>query len=59
VLSLNRSVLARLPGEKALEVIPGATHLFSEPGALDAVVAKAEAWFRRHLVIVRPGAAEG
>src|SRR5438876_1500208 len=35
VLDLNRRALARLPGEKRLEVIPGATHLFEEPGAIE------------------------
>jgi putative phosphoribosyl transferase len=49
VLVLNRSALARLICPKELKVIPGASHLFSESGALDAVVAEASAWFTRHL----------
>lgn len=49
VLELNRRALARLGCEKALEVVPGATHLFQEPGALDRAAALAVAWFRRHL----------
>lgn len=49
VLALNRQALARLGGPKALEVVPGATHLFSEPGAMEAVIACAGAWFGRHL----------
>jgi pimeloyl-ACP methyl ester carboxylesterase len=50
VLTLNEQALARLPVEKSLKVIPGATHLFEEPGALDQVVEEATTWFRRHLV---------
>jgi putative phosphoribosyl transferase len=49
VLELNRQSLERLGGEKALEVVPGATHLFEEPGALDQVAELARAWFGRHL----------
>lgn len=53
VLRLNEIAYARLPEPKSLKVVPGATHLFSEPGALDAVVAAALVWFRRHLVDAR------
>ncbi|HSK15039.1 MAG TPA: alpha/beta hydrolase [Gaiellaceae bacterium] len=49
VLGLNREALARLPGEAALEVVPGATHLFEERGALEQVAALACDWFVRHL----------
>ncbi len=49
VLAINRAALDRLPGVKSLEVIPGATHLFEEPGALDAVAHHAAAWFARYL----------
>lgn len=49
VLALNEEALARLPGEKSLKVIAGATHLFEEPGTLDQVVEEATAWFRRCL----------
>lgn len=49
VLSLNRQALARLSCEKDLVVVPGATHLFEEPGTLDQVVDHAKAWFRHHL----------
>jgi putative phosphoribosyl transferase len=47
VLALNRSAMAQLPrqGEHRLEIIPGATHLFEEPGALDRVAALARDWF--------------
>lgn len=46
VLGLNRQALARLRCPKALEVVPGATHLFEETGALDRVAALAAGWFR-------------
>lgn len=53
VLALNRAALRPLDGHAALEVIPGATHLFPEPGALEAVAHAASGWFERYL----PGAA--
>ncbi|HEU4383444.1 MAG TPA: phosphoribosyltransferase family protein [Anaeromyxobacteraceae bacterium] len=46
---LNRRALERLPGEKKLVVVPGATHLFEEPGALEAVAELAAGWFERWL----------
>ncbi len=49
VIELNRKALARLRCEKELVIIPGATHLFEEPGALDEVARLARAWFERHL----------
>jgi putative phosphoribosyl transferase len=49
VLALNRSALARLGAHGELTVVPGATHLFEEPGALDAVAGLARDWFLRHL----------
>jgi dienelactone hydrolase len=49
VLHLNEEALAQLHCEKRLEIIPGATHLFEEPGALDTVARLARAWFSRHL----------
>ena len=49
VLDLNRAALAELPGEKQLVVVPGATHLFEEPGALERVVELAGNWFASHL----------
>jgi putative phosphoribosyl transferase len=48
VLDLNRQAQARLTCENRLEVIPGATHLFEEPGALDQVADLAGDWFTRH-----------
>ncbi len=49
VLNLNRMALARLGGEKKLEIIPGATHLFEEPGALEQVAQLARQWFGQYL----------
>ncbi|MDQ3991483.1 MAG: hypothetical protein M3245_04125, partial [Actinomycetota bacterium] len=49
VLDLNRQAALRLRAPSALEVVPGATHLFEEPGALEAVAALAGDWFERHL----------
>jgi putative phosphoribosyl transferase len=48
VLDLNRRALERIPAEKHLEVVAGATHLFEEPGALERVAALASDWFTRH-----------
>ncbi|KVD00249.1 dienelactone hydrolase family protein [Burkholderia ubonensis] len=49
VLHLNRLAAARLTCETVIEIVPGATHLFEEPGALDAVARLAAAWFARWL----------
>jgi putative phosphoribosyl transferase len=49
VIGLNEQALAQLSGPKALEIIAGATHLFPEPGALEAVIAHATRWFERYL----------
>jgi len=49
VLELNRAAYHRLRCERRLEVVPGATHLFEEPGTLATVVALARAWFLDHL----------
>jgi putative phosphoribosyl transferase len=49
VLELNREAQGRLGSENELAVVPGATHLFEEPGALDRVARLATAWFTRHL----------
>lgn len=48
VIELNESAFARLKQPKALEIVPGATHLFEEPGALDAVVDHAARWFLKY-----------
>jgi len=49
VIELNELALARLKGEKAIEIAPGATHLFSEPGAMEIVIEHAARWPDRHL----------
>jgi dienelactone hydrolase len=49
VVALNHSAYRRLRCERHLEVIPGATHLFEEPGTLESVVALARDWFLHHL----------
>lgn len=49
VLQLNRESLYFLSCEKLLEVVPGATHLFEEPGTLEHVALAAARWFVRHL----------
>ena len=50
VVDLNRQAFKKLPGPKELTIVPGATHLFPEPGALDEVARLATAWFVRHLI---------
>ncbi|HLI03592.1 MAG TPA: dienelactone hydrolase family protein [Terracidiphilus sp.] len=49
VINVNRRALARLGGEKRLEIIAGATHLFEEPGALERVAQLARHWFEHFL----------
>jgi dienelactone hydrolase len=49
VIELNRQALERLNGPKTLEIVPGATHLFEEPGALEQVARMANDWFARYL----------
>lgn len=49
VLALNKAAYRRLHCTRQLEVVPGATHLFEEPGTLETVAALARAWFLRHL----------
>ena len=49
VIGMNREAMAQMCAEKELEIVPGATHLFEEPGALDEVARLAARWFARHL----------
>jgi pimeloyl-ACP methyl ester carboxylesterase len=49
VLELNQQAFEQLRCQKSLEIVPGATHLFEEPGALDQVIELARQWFTRHL----------
>jgi pimeloyl-ACP methyl ester carboxylesterase len=48
VIELNQSALARLNCEKHLEIVPGASHLFEEPGTLQAAADHAAHWFQQH-----------
>ena len=50
VLALNRLAYSMMRCERQLVVVPDATHLFEEPGALDRVAVLARDWFVRHLV---------
>jgi putative phosphoribosyl transferase len=50
VLELNREAFALLRCPRQLDIVPGATHLFSEPGALEEVAHLAEEWFLRYLI---------
>jgi alpha-beta hydrolase superfamily lysophospholipase len=49
VIELNRMAYRELRAEKELLIIPGATHLFEEPGTLEQVATAAAQWFARHL----------
>lgn len=51
VIRLNEKALALLRAEKELKIVPGATHLFEEPGALEEVARLAAGWFKKHLVM--------
>ena len=53
VLALNRAALAALRCAKQLVIVPGATHLFEEPGTLEAVVEHARGWFLKHFTDAR------
>lgn len=54
VIELNREAYARLTCEKKLEIVPGATHLFEEPGTLQTVARLAGDWFLRYLAPSKP-----
>jgi dienelactone hydrolase len=49
VIDLNRAALAHMTAEARLEIVPGASHLFEEPGTLERVAALARAWFTTNL----------
>lgn len=55
VLALNEAAATRLGGPNRIVTVPGATHLFPEPGALDQVGALAADWFGRHITAAHPG----
>lgn len=54
VIAMNRTAMNQMRAKVELEIVPGATHLFEEPGALQQIAALAGQWFAAHL---RPGAA--
>jgi dienelactone hydrolase len=54
VIELNRQAMRRLRAPASLEIVPGATHLFEEPGTLEEVSRLALSWCRRHLGRSRP-----
>jgi putative phosphoribosyl transferase len=49
VIDMNREAMRRMRAPVQLEIVPDATHLFEEPGALEQVAALAAGWCRRHL----------
>jgi dienelactone hydrolase len=49
VIEMNQEALAQLNCKKKLEIVPGATHLFEEPGTLEEAARLAAAWFVEHL----------
>lgn len=49
VIGMNEAAAARLTAERRLTIVPGATHLFEEPGALETVARLAAGWFVAHL----------
>jgi putative phosphoribosyl transferase len=62
VIDLNRAAAAQLRCENELRIVPGATHLFEEPGALDEVARLAGDWFEHHLAPMssaRPATPDG
>jgi dienelactone hydrolase len=50
VVAMNREAMARMRAPVEIELVPGASHLFEEPGALERVADLAAGWFGRHLV---------
>ena len=54
VITLNEDAFRRLNCVKRMDIVPGATHLFEEPGALESVSRLARRWFEEYLVVTRP-----
>ncbi len=59
VIELNERAYRALECKRGLEIVPGATHLFEEPGTLEQVAALARDWFSQHLATARRTAEEG
>ncbi len=53
VIELNKKAFDMMKAEKQLKIIPGATHLFEEPGALEDVARLAAEWFRKYFIVGR------
>jgi putative phosphoribosyl transferase len=49
VIAMNRQAMAQMHCERRMEIVPGATHLFEEPGTLEKVAELAREWFARYL----------
>lgn len=49
VINMNEEAMAKMHCKKKLEIVPGATHLFEEPGKLEAVAVLAAAWFQHYI----------
>jgi hypothetical protein len=57
---MNREAMARMSSaEVKLEIVPGATHLFEEPGKLEIVARLAREWFLRHLAAASERSQQG
>jgi pimeloyl-ACP methyl ester carboxylesterase len=54
VLQLNSQAAAQLIAPHAIQLVPGATHLFEEPGTLEQAAHLARDWFLQHLAVARP-----
>ena len=59
VINMNKSALKLLETEKKLAIVPGATHLFEEAGALEEVARLASGWFQHYLVRIMTAATQG
>jgi pimeloyl-ACP methyl ester carboxylesterase len=59
VIELNERAFALLPGPKTMKIVPGASHLFPEPGAMEAVIGHAGEWFERYLGPIATGPVSG
>jgi putative phosphoribosyl transferase len=59
VIELNRAAMRKLGGEARLEIVPGASHLFEEPGALEQVSRLARDWFTRQIPAPLDGSSPG
>ena len=57
VIDLNERARVHMHGDVRLEIVPGATHLFEEPGALERVAASARDWFTQHLPVAHASSA--